>query len=104
MNFIKQNLEWLTFFVGLILMGTMDPFTEGSSFCLFDMIGIPFCPGEGLGHSIAWFFRGEFSQSFQANLFGPIAVIILSSRILLIWKEKYILIKQKEGLKDDTSL
>jgi hypothetical protein len=70
----------------------MDPTIKGTSFCLFDLVGIEFCPGEGLGHSIAWIFRGEFKNAIEANLFGPLAVIVLSSRIVQIWRE--ILIKK----------
>ena len=83
------HIEWVAFTSGLILMATMDPLTTGSSFCFFEFIGISFCPGEGLGHSIAWLFRGEFSNALQANLFGPVAVIVLSLRILKIWKDLY---------------
>lgn len=87
MKKIRPHIEWVVFLSGLILMGSMDPTIQGTSFCLFDLIGIKFCPGEGLGHSIAWFFRGNFQSAYQANLFGPFAVIILSLRILSIWKD-----------------
>ena len=68
-------------------MATLDPTIQGTSFCFFDFIGIEFCPGEGLGHSIAWLFRGEFQNALDANLFGPLAVVILSFRVLQIWKD-----------------
>jgi len=84
---INPHIEWLVFLTGLILMATLDPTVQGTSLCLFDFIGIESCPGDGLGHSIAWFFRGEFDNALQANLFGPFAVIILSLRILQIWKD-----------------
>jgi hypothetical protein len=87
MNKIKPHIEWVVFLCGLVLMGTMDPTVQGTSFCFFEFIGIEFCPGEGLGHSIAWLFRGEFNNAIEANLLGPIAVIVLSLRILQIWKE-----------------
>lgn len=87
MKKIKPHIEWIVFLLGLVLMATMDPTVQGTSFCFFDFIGIEFCPGEGLGHSIAWLFRGDISNAFKANLFGPFAVIILSFRILQIWKD-----------------
>ena len=86
MKKIRPHIEWMIFFFGLLLMASMNPYSEGTSFCLFDFIGITFCPGEGLGHSIAFLFRGEFSNALEANLFGPLAVLVLSSRILSIWK------------------
>ncbi len=87
MKKITPHIEWIAFLSGLILMGSMDPTIKGFSFCFFEWIGIPFCPGEGLGHSIAWFFRGEFAKAVESNLFGIPAVFILSFRIGAIWKE-----------------
>ncbi len=87
MHKIKPHIEWIAFLSGLILMASMDPTVKGFSFCLFEQIGISFCPGEGLGHSIAWLFRGELNKSLNANLFGLLAVAVLSARILYIWKE-----------------
>ncbi|HCI72364.1 MAG TPA: DUF2752 domain-containing protein, partial [Balneola sp.] len=53
MKKIRPHIEWVAFMIGLILMATMDPMTKGTSFCFFELLGISFCPGEGLGHSIA---------------------------------------------------
>lgn len=89
MKFIKAHSEWLVFFIGLVLMAFMDPSTKGFSFCLLDMAGAPYCPGEGLGHSIAYFVRGDLEASLSANLFGPVAVVVLSLRILKIWKIRF---------------
>jgi len=86
-------------------MATLDPTIQSTSWCFFDFIGIEFCPGEGLGHSIAWLFRGEIDNAINANLFGPLAVVILSFRILQIWKE--ILINNtttKKGKADGRSI
>ena len=90
MKKIKSHIEWVIFSIGIILMATMDPLNTGTSFCLFELIGVQYCPGEGLGHSIAWLFRGELRNSIDANLFGIPAVLILSFRILQIWKDLFL--------------
>lgn len=64
-------------------MALMDPYTQKTTWCLLEHAGL-FCPGEGLGHSIAFIFRGELKLALQANLMGPIAVVILSVRIIKI--------------------
>ncbi|MTI86622.1 MAG: DUF2752 domain-containing protein [Balneolaceae bacterium] len=87
MRFFNRHLEWSVFTAGLLLLALMDPTIQGTSFCFFDFIGINFCPGEGLGHSIAYTFRGEFRSAFQANFMGPFAILILGFRIIHIWKE-----------------
>lgn len=66
----------------------MDPYSKGVTFCLLDHMGI-YCPGEGLGHSIAFLFRGELTESINANLMGPVAVVILAARITTIWTDLY---------------
>ena len=104
MKKLRTHLEWVAFLAGLIIMGSIDPNIKETSLCFFEFIGISYCPGDGLGHSIAWFFRGEFSKSFNANLFGPIAVVVLSARIIMIWKEKLTPLILEEGQTDDTSI
>lgn len=99
MKFIHQHSEWMVFLFGLILMATMNPYTDGTSFCLFDFMGFTLCPGEGLGHSIAFLFRGEIKMALEANLMGPLVVVGLSARILSIWKDllkKYTMDLQEE--------
>ncbi|XWN38076.1 MAG: DUF2752 domain-containing protein [Balneola sp.] len=90
MKKIRAHIEWVAFTTGLVLMATLDPLSNDTSLCFLEFIGIEFCPGEGLGHSIAWIFRGEFDNAVNANLFGIPAVLILSLRILQIWKDLYI--------------
>ena len=78
----KRHFEWVAFTGGLIALGLMNPYVDqGSSLCFFDILGIPFCPGEGLGHSIAYTFRGDLNNALHANIMGPIAIIILLGRI-----------------------
>ena len=91
---IKPHVEWVAFLSGLILMATMNPSTDGFSFCLFDAVGLDICIGDGLGHSIAYLFRGDFSSALEANFMGPVAVIVLTSRIIHIWK--YLFFKKND--------
>ena len=79
-----MNFEWIALAGGLFLLAIMSPYENGQSLCLFDLAGLEFCPGEGLGHSIAFFFRGEFQNSVQAHFMGIPSVLILSMRILFL--------------------
>jgi len=90
-HFFARHFEWAAMATALVLMALMNPYIDnGSSWCFFEMIGIPFCPGEGLGHSIAFTFRGDWSNALQANVAGPFAIIILVSRIGLLIKKNII--------------
>jgi len=83
--FFRKYFEALVFSIGLLLLALMDPAaTKGPSLCLFDQLGVPFCPGEGLGHSIAYVFRGEIHKSLKANVLGPISILVISGRILYL--------------------
>lgn len=84
---LHKHLEWFTFGAGLLFLGLMNPETTGVSLCLFDFVGIDVCPGEGLGHSIAYTLRGDITAALQSHLAGPLAVVVLGLRILFIWKE-----------------
>lgn len=86
MRFIHKHIEWFVFTTGLVLLALMSPQNTGTSFCFFDLAGIEFCPGEGLGHSISHTFRGDIASAFSAHFAGPFAVIILIGRILYLWK------------------
>lgn len=84
----KNYFEVFAFCIGLLLLALMNPETNnGISLCMFDQLGVPWCPGEGLGHSISYLFRGEVSNAMEANILGPFAIIILGGRIThLLWK------------------
>ena len=79
---VKKYIELSFWIAALILLAMLDPNQEGhSSLCIFHFIGIHFCPGCGLGRSIAYFFQGELIRSFQSHPFGIPAVFILFHRI-----------------------
>lgn len=97
MKTINRHSEWIVFLTGLILMAFLDPYSYSKSLCLIDYFGFSYCPGEGLGHSIALFFRGNISSSLEANLMGPFVVLGLSTRIILIWKNLFFKNKSDNG-------
>lgn len=82
-DFFKKNFEVITFTSGLVLLAIMNPETaNGPGFCVLEQLGVSFCPGDGLGHSISYLFRGELSNALQANVLGPFALVVLIGRIL----------------------
>jgi hypothetical protein len=75
----REAFLWI---VGLVCVAVADPASESLvGICLFDRvgdwIGLAFCPGCGLGHSVGWLARGEFTASFAAHPLGVPAIIIL---------------------------
>lgn len=88
------HFEWLALASGLLLMAFLDPAGSGASFCPVDRLGFDFCPGEGLGMSIAYGFRGEFAASFQLHPLGIPAIGILTGRIISIFRRNILITKQ----------
>lgn len=77
----NRLLEALLWLVGIGLLALMNP--EGEhlfSFCPFSWLLEDGCIGCGLGHGIAYFFRGDIKASFEAH---PLAVPAL---LLLLWR------------------
>jgi len=73
----------LFLWIGLLLAPILiDPSKSHSSLCLFHNLGIDFCPGCGLGRSLAYFYRGDLAHSFLANPLGIILFGILIFRII----------------------
>ncbi len=86
----KNYFEIAAFSLGLALLAFMDPSsTAGFDLCLFDQLGISFCPGDGLGHSISYTFQGDINNALNANILGPFSIIILSSRIVYLIHKRF---------------
>jgi hypothetical protein len=47
-------------------------------------MGITWCPGCGLGHSIAFLLHGDIKNSFHAHWIGVPALIIIVYRIVVL--------------------
>jgi hypothetical protein len=80
LRFLRFNLEGIIWITALILLAFMEPTCQHHSLCPFNALGLGFCPGCGLGHSISYFFRGDFANSFQAHPLGIFAVVMLLYR------------------------
>lgn len=73
--FLTEVLFWV---LGIGLLAMMDPAgTHLFSLCPLSWLLENFCPGCGLGHAIAYLFRGDLVASWEAHPVGIPAVIIL---------------------------
>lgn len=84
--FFRKNLEAFIWLTALILLFFLEPTSQHHSLCVFHNLGMDFCPGCGLGRSIAWFFNGEIMLSLKSHPFGIIAVFILTFRIFQVFR------------------
>ena len=84
----RVPLEALIWMAGLFLLALYDPMDQQHmSFCVFNFLGFKYCPGCGLGRSIAYLFKADLSGSLGAHPLGIPAVVILTYRIIRLWTE-----------------
>ncbi|WP_233276895.1 DUF2752 domain-containing protein [Mucilaginibacter paludis] len=58
--------------------------------CPLKLLGINWCPGCGLGHSISYLFHGNIPASLHAHWLGIPAIIIIFRRILFLCQGFYV--------------
>ena len=85
---IKQiPLETFMWIGALVYLVFIDPYKiQHYSLCLFNNLGIDFCPGCGIGRSIAMIYHGDILQSLQMHPLGLFALIIICLRIYKLLK------------------
>src|SRR4030042_5959428 len=88
----RIDSEAFIWIFGLIALAFVNPHGENHfTLCLFKNLGLDFCPGCGLGRSIAYLYRGEFVSSFQTHPLGAVAVVILIRRIVQLIRKSWAL-------------
>jgi hypothetical protein len=78
--------EWILLAGAFLAMALINPYEHSHTLCLFENLGVTFCPGEGFGRSIALFVRGEFAESFFMHPLGIPGIAVISHRIYSIFK------------------
>jgi hypothetical protein len=84
--FKKANLELFIWISAIILLGFLNPDSKQLSLCPLHFLGFHYCPGCGLGRSIALVFRGRFAESFAMHPLGFFALLIIGQRIFELAK------------------
>lgn len=86
MRYLKQiDMEAFIWMIVLIAPFFIDPNgTSHFNLCLFNRLGFDFCPGCGLGRSIAFLYQGDLSASLAAHPLGLAGVAVIALRIISI--------------------
>lgn len=79
-KFPPEAVIWLS---ALVALAFVDPSQASRvTICPVAYFGYDFCPGCGLGRSIAWLFHGSVSNSLSTHPLGIVTVAILIHRIV----------------------
>ena len=89
-------MEAACWVLGIGLLALMNPTgVHYFSLCPLSWVLEEGCPGCGLGHSIAFLFRGEWLASWEAHPLGVPALFILGRRIFSLLRQYRLLQKIK---------
>jgi len=87
------SFELLFWIAALLLLATSSQpnVTEHQdfSFCPVANLGITWCPGCGIGRSLSHLLQGHLRESLQMHWFGIPALLILLSRIFILFKQLF---------------
>lgn len=76
------HFEWIALLGMLLLATTLDPTSSAPSYCILKQLGSDFCPGCGLGRSMALASQGSYQASFQMHPLGIVAIPVLMFRVI----------------------
>jgi hypothetical protein len=83
-------VELIFWMSALLLLGsaglTSDPTASHLTLCPLANLGFDWCPGCGIGRSIAYLLQGELMKSLQNHWFGLPALLIICYRIYTLMK------------------
>jgi hypothetical protein len=80
--FKKTNLELFIWIAALLSLAFLNPDINQVSLCPLHFLGFHYCPGCGLGRSVALLFRGRFAESLTMHPLGFFAVAVIGYRIV----------------------
>ena len=80
-GFLFELVFWLG---AIVALATSDLSVIHYTFCPLANLGITWCPGCGIGHSISAFLHGNIVESLRAHWFGIPATILIFRRIIML--------------------
>jgi len=85
----KLPIEGLCWTAALVLLYFSDPHNHHFTLCPLENTGLKWCPGCGLGRSIALFMQGKIGASFAMHWLGIPAFFVILQRIYILSKTTY---------------
>jgi len=89
MKITNAPIELIVWITSIFYFALINPEEQHISLCLFKRIGLPWCPGCGIGHAISFLLHGEITRSFQVHPLGLFALLVLVARIINLIKMEY---------------
>jgi hypothetical protein len=83
---LNAHFELVFWLTAMLALAVSNP-TQAAHFelCPLKLMGISYCPGCGLGHSISFIFHGRITDSWHAHWLGMPAIVLIFNRILFLF-------------------
>ncbi len=78
---ISRYVELTVWIGGLLWLGLTEVEGAHYSVCVFRAVGLPHCPGCGLGHGVSHLLHGRLAESWASHPLAVPALLILLNRI-----------------------
>jgi hypothetical protein len=78
----KLNTELFCWLFILAALAIVNPSHTHFTLCVFNLTGLEWCPGCGIGHSISYLLHGNLQQSWQSHYLGLPALLIILHRCI----------------------
>jgi hypothetical protein len=87
--FFLKYFELAFWIAAIVSLAFTDPAGLAHfSLCPLKALGITWCPGCGLGHSISYLFHGDINNSLHAHWLGIPAIVIILYRIYTLMVQR----------------
>jgi len=87
--FFDKYFELGFWIAAIIALGLSNPSAATHfTLCPLKLAGINWCPGCGIGHSIAYLLHGDIAHSWHAHWLGIPAFFIIVHRIFILFKHR----------------
>jgi hypothetical protein len=94
--FFRKYFELIFWVAALIALAMSNPTAAAHlTLCPLKLMGINWCPGCGLGHSIAFLLHGDVRNSFHAHWLGIPALVVICHRIYVLFRQQVLQQKLK---------
>ncbi|MDP9076616.1 MAG: DUF2752 domain-containing protein [Bacteroidota bacterium] len=86
----NKYFELAFWIAALVALAIADPNDQAHfSLCPLKLLGITWCPGCGLGHSISFLFHGDIKGSLHAHWLGVPALGVILYRIYVLVRLRF---------------
>lgn len=96
---LQQNLEAIIWIAVLLIFVFSPVANEHITLCPFNLAGIDYCPGCGMGRALIMLLHGDIVNSFAMHPLAIFTLVLLLIRISVVVRNSYLYHKHLDCIK-----